>query len=82
MYRMNFDLDKVPEWAYNWCHYFAAIGLFSILTGFMGLFFGKKLGIGMTLMYVIAALIQAATALTLFWMCRTSLRGQNSKAQC
>lgn len=71
---MNFDLEKVPAWAYNWCYYFAALGLLSILTGFIGLFAGKKLGAGITLMYLAAALIQAATAMTLFWMCRSSLQ--------
>ena len=72
---MDFDLEKVPSWAYNWCYYFAALGILSILTGFFGLFAGKKLGAGLTLMYLAAALIQAATSLTLFWMCRSSLRG-------
>lgn len=71
---MEFDLEAVPAWAYNWCYYFAALGLLAIITGFIGLFASKKLGAGLTLMYLVAALIQAATALTLFWMCRSSLR--------
>jgi hypothetical protein len=71
---MDFDIEAVPAWAYNWCYYFAALGFVSILTGFFGLFVGKKLGAGLTLMYLAAALIQAATAMTLFWMCRSSLR--------
>ena len=72
---MDFDMEKVPSWAYNWCYYFAGLGFVSVLLGFMGLFFGKKIGVGMTLMYLVAALVQAATAFTLFWMCRSSLRG-------
>jgi hypothetical protein len=71
---MEFDLEAVPGWAYNWCYYFAALGLIAIITGFIGLFVNKKLGAGLTLMFLVAALIQAATALTLFWMCRSSLR--------
>jgi hypothetical protein len=71
---MEFDLDKVPSWAHNWCYYFAALSIVAILTGFMGLFASKKLGAGLTLMYLAAALIQGATAMTLFWMCRSSLR--------
>lgn len=70
---MEFDLEAVPAWAHNWCYYFAAMGLVAILTGFFGLFFSKKLGIAMTLVYLLAALIQAATSMTLFWMCRKSL---------
>jgi hypothetical protein len=70
---MEFDLEKVPSWAYNWCYYFAALGFASIVVGFMGLFMSKKLGLGVTLMYLFATLVQAATALTLFWMCRSSL---------
>jgi hypothetical protein len=68
-----FDIERVPSWAYNWCYYFAAIGILAILTGFIGLFASKKLGMGLTIVYLIAALTQAATSLTLFWMCRSSL---------
>ncbi len=68
-----FDIDRVPSWAHNWCYYFAGIGIVAILTGFVGLFASKKLGMGLTIVYLIAALTQAATALTLFWMCRSSL---------
>jgi len=67
-------MERVPAWAHNWCYYFAALGIVSVLTGFFGLFFGKKLGITLTLLYLVATLVQAATAMTLFWMCRSSLR--------
>ncbi len=71
---MDFDIERVPSWAHNWCYYFAALGIAAIITGFMGLFVGKKLGIGFTILYLVAAIVQAATALTLFWMCRSSLK--------
>lgn len=71
---MEFDLESVPSWAYNWCYYFAAMGILAIVTGFFGLFASKKLGAGLTVIYLAAALIQSATAMTLFWMCRSSLR--------
>ena len=77
---MDFDIERVPSWAHNWCYYFAGLGIVAILTGFVGLFAGKKLGVGMTMMYLVAALIQAATAMTLFWMCRTSLSNPASLA--
>jgi hypothetical protein len=79
---MDFDLEQVPSWAHNWCYYFAALGFVSIVAGFMGLFMGKKIGFGMTLVYLVATLVQAATALTLFWMCRSSLRPHNGRKSC
>jgi hypothetical protein len=62
-----------PAWAYSWCYFFAAMGVVSIVTGLSGLLIGKKLGMGLLVMYLLAAAIQAATAFTLFYMCRSSL---------
>jgi hypothetical protein len=70
---MNFNLEKVPGWAYSWCYYFAAIGIASVVVGFIGLFTVKRTNAAMTLLFLIATFIQAATAMTLFWMCRSSL---------
>ena len=70
---MNFNLEKVPGWAYNWCYYFAAIGIASVVVGFFGLFTVKRTNTAMTLLFLIATFVQAATAMTLFWMCRSSL---------
>ena len=70
---MEFNLEKIPSWAYNWCYYFAALGFVSVLMGFTGIFMGKKVSIGLTLMFLVGTLVQAATAMTLFWMCRSSL---------
>jgi hypothetical protein len=70
---MDFNLEKVPSWASTWCYYFAAIGIASILVGFIGLFTMKRTSVAMTLLFLTAALVQAATAMTLFWMCRSSL---------
>jgi len=71
---MEFNVENVPAWAYNWCYYFAGMGIVAILTGFAALLFGKKLGAGLTMLYLLAALLQAATAMTLFWMCRSTLK--------
>ena len=62
-----------PAWAYNWCYFFAGMGVVSILTGLSGLLVGKKLGTGLLVMYLLAAVVQAATSFTLFYMCRSSL---------
>jgi hypothetical protein len=75
---MEFDLEQVPSWAFNWCYYFAAVGFASVVMGFMGLFLGKKTSVGLTLVFLVGTLVQAATALTLFWMCRSSLRSGKS----
>lgn len=72
------DLDAVPAWAYKWCYYFAAIAVVGVFGGLFAIFFNRTLGFGLTFAYLIAAVAQAATALTLFWMCRTSLRTTNA----
>lgn len=77
---MDFDLEKVPAWAQNWCYYFAALGFVSIFVGVLGLFMGKKVGFGMALVYLVATLVQAATSFTLFWMCRTTLHSKSCGA--
>ncbi len=79
---MNFSLEHVPEWAYNWCYFFAGMGILAILSGFSALFVGKRLGMGLTSLYLLSALVQAATSLTLFWMCRTSLNPGSRGAGC
>jgi uncharacterized membrane-anchored protein len=79
---MNFNLEQVPEWASSWCYFFAAMGLFSLVSGFSVFFVGNKLGAGMTILYLLATLTQAATAMTLFWMCRTSLNTGSRNAGC
>jgi len=63
-----------PEWAYNWCYFFAGMGIVSILTGLSGLLVVKKLGPGLVVLYLLAAVVQAATSFTLFYMCRSSLQ--------
>lgn len=70
---MSFKLDQVPEWARSWCYYFAAMAFVSVLAGIMTLFVSRKLGLATTILSLVAALIQAATGMTLFYMCRTSL---------
>ena len=68
------NVETVPAWAHQWCYYFLAIAVVSITTGlFVGIAASKKLGIALTILYLIGTLVQAATGMTLFWMCRTSL---------
>ena len=78
---MEFDLERVPDWARNWCYYFAAIAAMAVISGFSALFMGKKLGTGLMIFSIVGALVQAATAMTMFWMCRSSLREPRLVAQ-
>ena len=66
-------MDQAPAWTYSWCYFFAAMGVVSLITGVAGLALYKKLGLGLTALSLVAAVIQAATAFTLFYMCRSSL---------
>ena len=70
---MSCKLDQVPEWARSWCYYFAAMAFVTMIAGVMTLFLSRKLGLATTVLSLVAALIQAATGMTLFYMCRTSL---------
>jgi hypothetical protein len=69
------SLDVPPAWAYSWCYYFLAAAAIPIISAIVLIVSGgNKLGLTTILMFVVAALIQAATFLTMFWMCRSSLR--------
>ena len=68
-----FRQDARPNWAYNWCYFFATLGVLSILTGLGTLALYKKMATPLIVASLIAAGIQAATAFTLFYMCRSSL---------
>jgi hypothetical protein len=70
---MSCRLEQVPEWARSWCYYFAAMAFITMIAGIMTLFVSKKLGFATTLLSLMAAFVQAATGMVLFWMCRTSL---------
>ena len=70
--KMNFE--AVPAWAYSWCFFFMFSGIMAIVTGVGAILFSKKIGFGIATAYMAAALVQAATAFTMFWMCRSSLR--------
>jgi hypothetical protein len=75
------SLDVPPRWAQTWCYYFALIAAVAVLAGCGALLVSNKLGFQATLLYLIAATVQAATAMTLFWMCRSSL-GASSTGTC
>ena len=75
---MDFGLDYVPSWAYSWCYIFAIVGFIALLKPLIAVFFAKSLGATLTIVVIIDALVQAATMFTLFWMCRSSLRGQRN----
>jgi hypothetical protein len=68
------SLETVPKWAYQWCNIFLVVAVLSVLTGFLGILFGGRKTNGMVIMYLISTVIQAATAMTLYWMCRSSLK--------
>jgi hypothetical protein len=75
---MNLGLDYVPTWAYSWCYFFALVGVLSLIRGVVALCLIRTLGVLVTTVAVMDALVQAATSFTLFWMCRSSLRGQRN----
>lgn len=66
-------MEQAPAWTFTWCYFFAFMGVVSLLTGVAGLAMFKKLGLTLTALSLVAALVQAATAFTLFYMCRSSL---------
>jgi hypothetical protein len=75
---MNSGFDYVPSWAYSWCYIFAVVGCISLVKPLIALTFRKSLGVTLFVIIVLEALVQAATMFTLFWMCRSSLRGQRN----
>lgn len=75
---MDLGLDYIPTWAYSWCYIFAVFGVFALVRGLMALVLIRTLGVVITSVAMIDALVQAATSFTLFWMCRSSLRGQRN----
>ena len=75
---LGLNLDYIPSWAYSWCYIFAIVGFIALLKPLIAIFFAKSLGSTLTFVVIIDALIQAATMFTLFWMCRSSLRGQRN----
>ncbi len=77
---MTFDIERVPAWAHSWCYYFLVLAAAAILSGVLGFFMTRKIGVAF--LYLVAALIPAATGLTLFWMCRTSLRPDSRSGGC
>ena len=71
---MNY-FDTPAPWAYSWCYYFLAAAAIPVISAILlVLNGGSKLGITALLLFLFAALIQAATFLTMFWMCRSSLK--------
>lgn len=69
------SLDTPASWAPKWCYYFLVIAVIAMLGGVGAIVLSGKLGLPTTLLYLVAATAQAATAMTLFWMCRSSLAG-------
>jgi hypothetical protein len=72
------DLDHVPQWAYSWCYIFAVYGVLALLNPLISLLASKQLGLPLALLLAATGLMSAATNFTLFWMCRSSLRGQRN----
>jgi hypothetical protein len=70
-------MEKAPAWAFQWCYFFVGSAIASVIVGVTGLTMYKKLGPAVVTMYLIATIAQAMTAMTLFWMCRSSLKPTN-----
>jgi hypothetical protein len=67
--------DTPAPWAYSWCYYFLAAAAIPVISAILLLVSGRnKLGWTALFLFVLAALIQSATFLTMFWMCRSSLK--------
>jgi hypothetical protein len=49
------------------------MAFFSLLAGVLTLFMSKRIGFATSILSLVAALVQATTGMTLFWMCRRSL---------
>ena len=76
------DIETPPEWAFSWCYFFAGMALLTVISGFSILFASKRIGTGLVILALLSALIQAATSMTLFWMCRTALNPGSRSAGC
>jgi len=68
------SLDVVPKWAYQWCNVFLIVAVLSVAMGFFGILYGSKQSNGTIIVYLFSTVLQAITAMTLYWMCRSSLR--------
>jgi hypothetical protein len=71
-------MDKAPAWAFEWCYFFLGSAIATLIVGVAGLTMYKKLTTEMIAIFIIGTLAQAATGMTLFWMCRASLRPQGN----
>ena len=71
---MNY-FDTPAPWAYSWCYYFLAAAAIPVISAILLVVNGaSKVGIIALLLFLVAALIQSATFITMFWMCRSSLK--------
>jgi len=75
---MNMNLDHVPQWAYSWCYIFAVFGVLALLNPIIAIVTSRQLGLPTTLLMVATGFMISATNFTLFWMCRSTLRGQRN----
>jgi len=67
-------MDKAPAWAFEWCYFFVGSAIATLIVGATGLTIYKKLSPDIMAIFIIGTLAQAATGMTLFWMCRASLK--------
>ena len=77
-------LDAPPRWASNWCYFYLLASALLALTSFLTLIllifaYGsmKKSELGRLVVYSIALVFQAISAMVMFWMCRSSLKTRN-----
>ncbi len=69
---MNFE--QPPKWARDWCYYFFGMAIVGLALGVFAVLTAGKAQMSIAIMALVASLIQAATMMTLFWMCRSSLK--------
>jgi hypothetical protein len=79
---MMTTLDTPPGWAFSWCWYFFLVSCLTAATALMTLItlvtmyksLAKEGGVLLLSVYTVMLLIQAATSMVTFWMCRSSLK--------
>ena len=67
-------LDNVPTWAYSFCNIFVLMAFGALFTGIFTLVNSARMGFILAAFQLTSISIQVATCMTLFWMCRSSLR--------
>ena len=71
---MNFFLEQPPQWAYNFCYFWAILGVMAFISGLVTIYNHRQLGAMIALFLFVNTLVSSTAFFSLFWMCRASLR--------